>query len=409
MAIGIPVGYQDYPGFVTAPQPYSEWTSQGMASPQVLAPPSGPPDNVSGGGWYVPDRFKRGNLTASRADQGAMNPLMTFRDMGVPQDEPPAPMIEPDGMGGMGQGGIYSGRLPGAAPSGSGDIGPGIPVSPEQLNPGAAVTSTDLGGSGIEAAMRALGSMGGKGGGFKMPAPTPSAPRRQVGSRPEFIYTNPAAAQQAASNYAARLGAETGQERGYQDYAGRISESQAANDRARIQGENQAQQVQFAGQEGAANRASAERIAGTGEAVRQQRIAEATWAENERAAEMGEQTAGMLNADPNAKVDRKFAYLNPATGKWESRFKRQPRPTPPGQPGMATPVPAPGVAPAPSIAVPQAAVAPPVAAGSPAVPAEPVSGGSPSMLSRIGEVLGPAAVGAINPLAGEAYRQYLRR
>ena len=314
-------------------------------------------------------------------------------------------MIDP-GMG------IMSGRLPKqSAPQSSGDIGPGIPVSPEQLNPGAAVTSTDLGGSGIEAAMRALGSMGGKGGGFKMPAPTPSAPRRQVGSRPEFIYTNPAAAQQAASNYAARLGAETGQERGYQDYAGRISESQAANDRARIQGENQAQQVQFAGQEGAANRASAERIASTGETVRQQRIADAAWQENERAAEMGEQTAGMLNADPNAKVDRKFAYLNPATGKWESRFKRQPRPAPPvqpGQPGVATPVPqAPGAA-APSLAVPQEAVAPPVAAGRPAVPAEPVSGGSPSMLQSVLDTVGPAVVGAVNPVAGEVYRRFLR-
>lgn len=327
MAIGIPV---DYPGFVTAPQRFQEWTSQGMMPPQTPTPPSRfQPDNVTGGGWYVPERFRRAPVAGASWDSAAMNPQMTFRDMGI--------------------------QVPEAAP-GSGDIGPGIPVSPEQLNPGAAVTSTDLGGSGMEAAMRALSSLGGKGGGFKMPAPTPSAPRRQVGSRPEFIYTNPVAAQQAASNYAARLGAETGQERGYQDYAARQTESQAANERARIQGEQQASQVQFAGQEGAANRASAERIAATGETVRQQRIAEATWAENERAAEIGEQTAGMLNSDPNAKVDRKFAYLNPATGKWESRFKRQPRPSPPvqpGQPGIATPVPeAPGVA-APSMAVPQ--------------------------------------------------------
>lgn len=395
MAIGIPV---DYPGFVTAPQRFQEWTSQGMMPPQTPTPPSRfQPDNVTGGGWYVPERFRRAPVAGASWDSAAMNPQMTFRDMGVPQDEPPGPPIESQDLGGE----IYGRRIqvPEAAP-GSGDIGPGIPVSPEQLNPGAAVTSTDLGGSGMEAAMRALSSLGGKGGGFKMPAPTPSAPRRQVGSRPEFIYTNPVAAQQAASNYAARLGAETGQERGYQDYAARQTESQAANERARIQGEQQASQVQFAGQEGAANRASAERIAATGETVRQQRIAEATWAENERAAEIGEQTAGMLNSDPNAKVDRKFAYLNPATGKWESRFKRQPRPSPPvqpGQPGMATPVPeAPGAA------------APPVAAGRPAVPAEPVSGGSPSMWRSVLDTVGPAVVGAVNPVAGEVYRRFLR-
>lgn len=274
------------------------------------------------------------------------------------------------------------------------DIGMGVPVAP-----GEAVTSVNLDTAHpVEAAMRALSSLVGGGGGGRSAAPTANAPRHKIGGRPEFIYTNPAAAQQAASNYAARLAAETGQERGYQDYAANVARGQQ-------QADAQAQQVQFAGQEGAANRSSAERIASTGETVRQQRIAEAAWAENERAAEMGEQTSGMLNADPNARVDRKFAYLNPATGKWESRFRRQPRPAQPGQPGMATPVPAPAVA-APQIAVPQASVAP--AAVSPGVPVEPVHAASPSMLSRIGDVLGPASVGAISPIAGAAYR-YLNR
>jgi len=278
----------------------------------------------------------------NRVDR-AGNPLPP----GLPMDEPPAPMIEaPDiGMGIEGRNFIQP-----PAESPQPDIGMGIPVIP-----GEPVTSVDLGPAPAEAsALRALSSLGGRGG-FRMPAPTPSAPRRQVGSRPEFIYTNPVAARQAAENYAARLGAETGQERGYQDYASRVNESNAAIDRNRVIGEQQNRQLELAGQEGAANRASAERIASTSEAVRQQRIAEAAWAENERAAEMGEQTAGMLNADPNARVDRKFAFLNPATGKWESRFRRQPRPVAPGTPGLATPVPPPGVPPAP-IAVPQPSV-----------------------------------------------------
>lgn len=316
-------------------------------------------------------------------------------------------MIDPNDIG---AGGIYSHSLPAVPDVGQGiegrtfvhegDIGMGIPVAPAD-----AVTSVNLDSSSpVEAAFRALSSMGGRGG-FKMPAPTPSAPRRQVGSRPEFIYTNPVAAKQAADNYAARLAAETGQERGYQDYAGRVNESSAANDRARIQGDQRANEVQFAGQEGAANRASAERIASTGETVRQQRIAEANWAENERAAEMGEQTAGMLNADPNARVDRKFAFLNPATGKWESRFRRQPRPAQPGQPGVATPVPPPAVA-APPLGVPPPAAA--VAAARTGVPVEPVSTAAPSMLSRVGDVLGQASIGALSPIAGAAY-QFLKR
>jgi len=339
-------------------------------------------------------------------DVGTVNRVDRVRSYypGIPQDELPAPPIEAQDLGG----GVFSHELPAVPDVGMGvegnrfvspdsEIGMGIPV-PE----GDHVTSVDLGPAPAEgSALRALASLGGRGG-FKMPAPTPSAPRRRVGSRPEFIYTNPVAARQAAENYAARLGAETGQERGYQDYAARVNESNAANDRANIFGQQQNRQLELAGQEGAANRASAERIASTSETVRQQRIAEAAWAENERAAEMGEQTAGMLNADPNARVDRKFAFLNPATGKWESRFRRQPRPVPLTGATPAAPVPPPGV-PAPSLAVPQAK---PVV---PAVqPAAPVAAGSPSMLERGMDYAIPATIGTVNPIAGAAYRYFTR-
>lgn len=338
------------------------------------------PFQLLSGRGYQPAGYNPAPRFAVPYDVGTVNrvdrPTAPGYDYpGVPQDEPPAPMIDP-------QGGSVQDVNPsrGHFIEGPPDIGMGIPVD---LNPGGPVASVNLDtASPVDAAVRALSSLGGRGGGgFKMPAPTPSAPRRQVGSRPEFIYTNPVAAKQAADNYAARLAAETGQERGYQDYAANVARSQQ-------QGEQAAQQTQFAGQEGAANRASAERIAGTSESVRQQRIADAAWQENERAADMGEQTAGMLNANPNAKVDRKFAYLNPATGKWESRFRRQPRPA--QTPGMGTPVPPPGVA-APALGVPPP---PPVAAApSPAVPAEaaPQPAEGPGLMRRVFD-MSPAGV-----------------
>ena len=290
---------------------------------------------------------------------------------GLPQDQP-APIIDhPDtaafaveGMGPMAPPHDVGAGIEGFGSRRAADIGMGIPVD---MNPGGPVTSSDLGS--IDSAVRALSTLGGKGGGFKMPTPTATPPRRPVGSRPEFIYTNPAAAQQAASNYAARMQAQTGQEVGYQNYLSRLNEGQSVDERAQAAREQQDKQLAAATQEGAANRATSERIAGMNESVRQQRAADSAWAQNEQAADMGEQTAAMLNRDPNARVDRKFAWMNPATGKWESRFRRQPRPVQAPVPGvqsnLATPVAPPPSAPVP-VAIPepsQAAVDSNVGAG----------------------------------------------
>lgn len=338
-------------------------------------------------GMGIPVPYDTGHFNqVSRADQ-SLPP-------GHPQDEPPAPMIDP-------QGGSVQDVNPsrGHFIEGPPDIGMGIPVD---LHPGGPVTGVNLDtASPVEAAVRALSTLGGGGGGGRSEAAASvQAPRRVVGSRPEFIYTNPVAAKQASENYSARLGAETGQQRGYQDYLARLNESQAFNDRSRQQGA-------LTAQEGAANRASAERIAGTSESVRQQRIADAAWQENERAADLGEQTAAMLNRDPNAKVDRKFVWINPATGKFESRFPRKPRPAAPvqpGQPGMATPVPAaPGVA-APSLAVPEAAPAPSPPAV--AVPAQPAPGQSPSMLRRIWDTSIPGMMTSPTGIAGSVINAF---
>lgn len=325
------------------------------------------------------------------ADPLAMNPLMNFPDPGLLQDDPATFREGPADL----SGGMIGRRFVvpvdmSLEPSQPVEIGMGIPLSPDEP-----VTSVDLAPAPPEnAAMRALSSLSGRGGGgFRMPAPIPTAPRRQVGSRPEFIYTNPVAAQQAASNYSARLAAETGQERGFQDYASRIAESQAVNDRANIIGQQQAAQLEAAKQESAANRTSAERIAGMSEAVRQQRMAESAWAENERAAEIGEQTAAMLNSDPNARVDRKFAWQNPATGRWESRFRRQARPA--SMPGVTAPVPVGAPVPAAPIAVPQPA-APAAAPAAPAAPVAPAE--NPSLMRRIWEMAPLNAVGIGNAI-----------
>lgn len=236
-------------------------------------------------------------------------------------------------------------------------IGMGIPVAP-----GEAVTSMDIPAgpdtSAIGTALKALSGLGGRGGGFGggMPIPRAVAPQMRVGSRPEFIYTNPAAAQQAAAIYAARTGAQTAQDQGYRDYLARLGESQNANERARIQGELQAQQLQAAQAEGAANRASSERIAGASEAVRQHRQAVADWQANQQAHLIGVGDADTVNRNPALlrNVGTKHIRMNPQTGQWEPKFPDLPPPAPPpgiGVPG-ATPVPP------PSIAVPRAAPAP---------------------------------------------------
>lgn len=189
-------------------------------------------------------------------------------------------------------------------------------------------------------------------------ATAPASIRFNASTRPEFIYTNPTAAAQAASNLQARLGYESAEDQGYRDYLSRINESQQATRRADLQAQSYSDQLRAAMQEGAANRASAERIAGASAAERQYRVDLAQWEDNERAAEVGEQTAAMLNADPNAKVDRKWAWQNPETGRWESRFQRRARPAPPmfGAPGVAAPVqrtsdigPAPAIPAAPQV------------------------------------------------------------
>lgn len=261
------------------------------------------------------------------------------------------------------------------APGGGGELGPGIPAQGFDRNgPVSGVTSVDL-----PPAVSAPTGMPQQQRPFRAAAPMAGFPAssRYSSTRPEFIFTNPHAAAQAASNYQARLGFESAQDQGYRDYLHRLSETQGSNERWASQAESnraaQAAQISAAQSEGAANRASNERIAGMTEAVRQHRVADAQWAQNEQAATIGDQTAAQLNGskDPvaNSKVSKSHVFLNPQTGKWESRFKHYERPVPPsssttGAPTMpAAPV-APPPAPvpvAPTEQAPTAAPATPVA------------------------------------------------
>ena len=192
-------------------------------------------------------------------------------------------------------------------------------------------------------------------------APKPFSSRYSGAAvRPEFIYTNPAAAAQAGSNYASRLGYEAQQDQGYRDYLARLEAERGASDRANVQGQSYGNQLQATSQEGAANRASAERISAMSAAEQNYRYAENQWARNELNADMGEGYADTLNKDPAAKVDRRYVRLNPETGRWESIFKRSVRPVPPSLQtlGPAAPVPEmitpawPGASPVPIAAAP---------------------------------------------------------
>lgn len=247
------------------------------------------------------------------------------------------------------------------------EMGRGIPVAPEGTVMSADLPVPPQAQSGEQSWWSRIPRGGG---GMAVPfswdvAPIPTTRRYD---KPEFIYTNPASAQQAAANYAARLGAETQADASYRDYLARTSAERAAGQRAVQQTNFQRENLAAQTAEGAANRASAERIATLGETARQQRLADAAWQENEQAAEYGEQTAAMLNADPNAKVDRKWVFQDPSTGKWMPRFQRRPRPAAPTAPAVPAPV-----APAPRVPAP---VAPPLQWSptnpAPAMPAVPV-------------------------------------
>lgn len=194
------------------------------------------------------------------------------------------------------------------------------------------------------------------------------ASRRFSSTRPEFIYTNPASAQQAARNYEARLGFESAQDQGYRDYLSRLQLSQDQQKTAQALQQGQWENLS---REGAANRQSNERISVMSGLLRQYQLDDQAWQQNESNRRLGEGYADTLNKDPSAKVNRNYVKLDPQTGKWVTAFPLLPRPqpptfsTPPGQPVTMTPPPPMMVQPQ----QPQAAPPPPVSTPTPAPPA----------------------------------------
>lgn len=254
---------------------------------------------------------------------------------------------------------------PAPSPPG-GDLGPGIPLAPSPN-----ITSTDLppnsvprGGGGIDwsGLARGLSRMG------PPLAGPPSSARFNVSTRPAFIYTNPVAAQQASADQAQRFGLQAQEQGAYQDYLSRLQADKGATDRAMEYAKSnqalQAAQLGALSTEGAANRASNERIAGITETIRQHRIEDQKWQENETAADRGDGIAATLNKDPNAHVDRRYVRLNPQTNKWESAFQHRTRP-----PAPNVGVPTGGPIPAPTVGVPGQATT--AAQEGPAIPVGP--------------------------------------
>lgn len=228
------------------------------------------------------------------------------------------------------------------------NIGPGIPVKPEDLHPGDFVHSMDVADtSGISAALGALSKLAGggrRGGGavaFQM------QPARYLpASKPEFIYTNPAAAQQASTNYRTKLAYEGTQDQGYRDYLARLNESEQATQRAAIQGDNYGQQMAAQAREGALNRASAERITGMQEEVRQRNVRRQAFQEAKLRGQQAQIETDRANTIPGYKPPLSLTYKG-QDGKWHPKFEMPPESDNPDA------VPAPG---APAVPVPPGAV-----------------------------------------------------
>lgn len=232
------------------------------------------------------------------------------------------------------------------------EIGPGVPITPS-----VPVLGMDLPEDPRLAAMRRQSrSLFG----FSANAPTwtpmASPPMSRKFDKPEFIYTNPVAAQQATAQYGTRLNTEAAQDASYRDYLARLNAERNANQRNAQQAEfsrqladdqNKLARDTLAAQqqEGAANRASAERIAQISELIRQHRQAEVDWQQNERLADIADGMADQLNRDPNNMkgIDRRLVRWDGVAQKWVGSIRRTTRPVPPDLSGTNIPSPIGGV------------------------------------------------------------------
>lgn len=231
----------DFPGYIPSQRrnpALDQWSAQGMMGPRTAPPPSV-------GQMAIPQGMNPYDLGIP-----VQSTIPQFQGSGgvsipYPSDINPPQLI----------GGLESGMM---TPAPQAPIDAGVPY-----NPGGPVASYDLP---MQAPNMSQLFRGGGGGGQMGPLP-PHSFRNSI-PRNDFIYTNPAAAQQAAASLQARLGYEQAQNQGYrqaqisQQQAQTANANQQANQQQRIleaEKDRQLQREGFASSE----RSAASRIGGS--------------------------------------------------------------------------------------------------------------------------------------------------
>lgn len=164
----------------------------------------------------------------------------------------------------------------------------------------------------------------------------------------DFVYTNPASAQQAADSLRSRLAYDNDKQRAWNDYLARTGETRAATQRAQMQSQTardlQQAQLDAATKEGAAGRTSAEKIAGMGEEARVKYAARQKYARDADAYNTATRIAEAQNANPSLKVPPGYT-IKGADGRFSPLMPRPIDPDapipPPGSGGVPA---APGAA-----------------------------------------------------------------
>lgn len=169
----------------------------------------------------------------------------------------------------------------------------------------------------------------------------------------DFLFTNPAAAQQALGSLQARLGYQSAEDKAFQEYINRTQENAGANTRqvvgtlgqlgvAKIGEGADASKEKWMSGENALNRTSQEKIAGMGvdaqqkaALIRQHLIDTQLW-------QTGEEEAARGNSTPGYKGNKTYVFQDPKSGIWYNKFKRPTNPFPPAAappPGRSVAVP----------------------------------------------------------------------
>lgn len=211
-----------------------------------------------------------------------------------------------------------------------------------------------------------------------------------------FIYTNPAAAQQAAQDLRDRLLYDNERTRLQNEYASRLGETIGANTRAQAQASAaqalRGAELKAAAVEGEANRASAERIASSGETARLKQVARNKYIRDMEVWGIASKIAESQNANPSAKVPQGYTYRG-TDGLFHPMVER------PIDPDAVVAVPSePGASASPKFKQPSVGVPAEAPKGSRSSSYPGRSSGGVSMSQRGGGVLSAPAVPQVLPI-----------